>query len=262
VKLPGGIPLRIQPGFFLVTLLLGLGRPTLFPMASWLIVCLVSVIVHECGHAYVALAFGYRPSVLLWGGGGLTSFARPGERVPARTDVVVSLAGPMAGFAFGGLAILAAHLWPAMDPHTALVYDDLQWVNLGWGAVNLLPIIPLDGSHLALRALERLHPAGAVRDLLIFSVALCALGGAAALFWMHWTLGGLYALWLASPALRALTERREPRRVVVAATSSATPNPTATANPTPTATRTATLTPTANPLPVDIVTGKPPTQTR
>ncbi len=204
----------------MVTVLLGLDRTSLFPMASWLAVCLVSVVVHECGHAYLAKAFGYQPSVTQWGGGGLTSFGRRGEPVPPRTDVLVSLAGPAAGFALGGLAVAASHLWPATDARVAHVYADLAWVNLGWGAVNLLPVVPLDGSHPALRLLERLHPAGAVRDLLFLSVILCAAGGAAALLWLHWSLGGLYALWLAMPSVRALTERRPPVPIATSTSTS------------------------------------------
>ncbi|MHB8419375.1 MAG: site-2 protease family protein [Myxococcales bacterium] len=220
MRLPGGIPLRVRPEFFLVALVLGMGRRGLWPIATWVLVCLVSVIVHECGHAYLAKAFGYEPSVQLWGGGGVTRFARPGERVPARTDVLVSLAGPGAGFAFGALAVAVSHFAPAADPRLALAYDDLSWVNLTWGALNLLPVIPLDGSHLALRALERLRPETAVRNLLILSVALCAVAGAAAFFWLHWQLGALYALWLAWPSGSALVQGRSGPRPSEAGPSS------------------------------------------
>ena len=29
------------------------------------------------------------------------------------------------------------------------VLNDVMWVNLGWGVLNLLPILPLDGGHIA-----------------------------------------------------------------------------------------------------------------
>jgi Zn-dependent protease len=209
MELPGHVPFRVRPAFFIVVALLGAGRVQLWPLLGWVGVCLVSVVVHECGHAYVAMAFGYAPSVELWGGGGLTHFARPGERVPALTDSLVSLAGPAAGFVFGGLSVLLSHAFPPVgDPRLALLYSDLWWVNIGWGAVNLVPVIPLDGSHLALRALEWLRPATAGRDLEIVSIGLCTAGGAVAVFWFKWPFAALYAAWLALPSFRGLFQRR------------------------------------------------------
>ncbi len=209
MELPGRVPFRIQPAFFLVVVLLGGGRTQLWPLVGWVGVCFVSITLHECGHAYVAKAFGYSPSIELWAGGGLTRFARSGERVPALADSLVSLAGPAAGFAFGGLAILASRAFPpAGDARLVLLYSDLKWVNLAWGGVNLLPVIPLDGSHLAQRALDRLRPATAGRDLEVLSIGLCAAAGAAALLWFEWPFGALYAAWLAFPSARGLLARR------------------------------------------------------
>src|SRR5208283_1265151 len=100
MELPGHVPFRIRPAFFVVIALLGAGRTQLWPLLGWVLVCLVSVTIHECGHAYVAKAFGYSPSIELWAGGGLTHFAKPGEHVSALADSCVSLAGPGAGFLF------------------------------------------------------------------------------------------------------------------------------------------------------------------
>jgi Zn-dependent protease len=209
MELPGRVPFRIQPAFFIVIVLLGAGRAQLWPLLGWVLVCLVSITLHECGHAYVAKAFGYAPSIELWAGGGLTRFARAGERVPAVVDSLVSLAGPMAGFLFGGLAILVSHAFPAAgDARLGLLYSDLKWVNLAWGGVNLLPIIPLDGSHLAQRALERVRPATAGRDLEVISIGLCAAAGAVAVVKLEWPFAALYAAWLALPSVRGLMARR------------------------------------------------------
>lgn len=213
MNLPGRIPLRLKPEFFVVTALLGAGQAQLTSLLIWVGVCLVSVIVHECGHAYVAKAFGYQPSITLWGGGGLTHFARAGEPVPAGRDAWITLAGPGAGFLAGGVSIWLSSVYPAAgNPNLALTYADLRWVNLGWGVVNLLPIVPLDGSHLLRRALERLRPLTATRDAQLASIGVCVLAGGYALLRLHSVFGGLYAAWLAFPSAAALLRARRAAR--------------------------------------------------
>lgn len=136
------VPVRVSPDFFFVSVVLGLsGRPE--EVAAWVAVVSVSVLVHELGHAFAIRVFGGSPSILLYAGGGLTYGSTKRTPLPS---IAVSLAGPLAGFALAGLTVAMYRF----VPHTMMirkVYENLIWVNVGWGLFNLLPLLPLDGGH-------------------------------------------------------------------------------------------------------------------
>jgi Zn-dependent protease len=149
-----GIPVKVEGSFLVLSLLLASSRmaePVL--LVEWLLVVFVSILLHELGHALAVKAFGREPKITLYSMGGLTSWR--GELSAAR-HVIISLAGPFAGFLFGGLVYLARPLFEAAQPHALAhtAFRDLLWVNVGWGLFNLLPILPLDGGQ-ALLSVER-----------------------------------------------------------------------------------------------------------
>src|SRR5262245_38499848 len=96
----GTIPVALEPSFFVVSVMFGLSRG-LAGMASWVAVCLVSVLIHELGHAFAIRRFGGEPAILLYGGGGLT-FGN--TRETPQQAILVSFAGPAAQFVLAGLA--------------------------------------------------------------------------------------------------------------------------------------------------------------
>ncbi|MCA9239524.1 MAG: M50 family metallopeptidase [Planctomycetales bacterium] len=156
----GSIPVRVHPYFWLTSLLLrGMGSPA--DVLTWIVAVFVSILVHELGHALLQVYFGGRTRIVLYGMGGLAI----GERVnysPVR-QVLISLAGPVAGFLFAGLIAVVLMLAgvalrvdfpfviPApMSSHQLRVFlFDLFQVNILWGLLNLLPIYPLDGGQVA-----------------------------------------------------------------------------------------------------------------
>ena len=151
-----GIPTKIDPSFFVLSLFLGASRglnPSL--LLEWLIVVFISVLLHELGHALVARRFGLSPQITLYSMGGLTSWSEVTEISPPN-HIAISLAGPAAGFLLGGVLFLTAPTLLRAVPSDLLTvaYYDLLWVNIGWGIFNLFPILPLDGGHVLL-TLER-----------------------------------------------------------------------------------------------------------
>ena len=207
----GSFPVRIRPGFFLVAALLG-GREGLDGLATWLVASFVSVLFHELGHATVGRAFGQTPSISLYEGGGLTSFAPGGRKIAAWEHIAISLAGPVAGFALGSLVyVLAPRLLAGTTSAVAQRFvHDMLWCNFAWGVVNLLPVLPLDGGQVAKRILFAIRPASAERNARILSVVTA--GGAAV--WAvttGWWLGLAYAAWLGGPSVAALARSRGDR---------------------------------------------------
>ncbi len=162
-----GIPVRIHPFFWLMAALLGYGstggQPRL--MFFWILAVLISVFVHEMGHALVIRHFGWQPRVTLYGMGGLASYNA--VRMDPRTHIVISLAGPLAGFALAALIVGALktagspvhftfgwpHIvhWELGGFSNRLLHDFTNYMlfaNIWWGLLNMLPIWPLDGGQI------------------------------------------------------------------------------------------------------------------
>jgi Zn-dependent protease len=203
-----GIPVRVHPFFWIVTLLLGMGDPEPVRVLIWVAVVFVSILVHEFGHAFTQRYFRGHPWVTLYGFGGL-ALCNDCDRSP-RAQLLISFAGPLAGFLFAGvvialvaasgrvigfglpnrvspesldvnsiivqpMAVFEAYFEPfGSTPLNALIACMLQ-VNILWGLINLLPIYPLDGGQIA----RELFTLGNARNGIIQSLQLSA--GAAAL---------------------------------------------------------------------------------
>jgi stage IV sporulation protein FB len=195
-----GVPVRVHPLFWLVALLLGLsGNQQAMPMLLWVGAVFVSILVHELGHALTARAFGWQPWIPLHGFGGLASY-RPTHRSP-RAQILISLAGPSAGFLFAVLILgaiaasghFAGFVWgesllpfqivPFKSPNLNNLIVDLMVVNIFWGLINLLPVLPLDGGRVAQEVFQLFNPDDGLRQALWLSVVVG--GGVAVLSFLR-----------------------------------------------------------------------------
>ena len=159
-----GIPVRVEPTFILIMGFLGWANSrTATGIVVFMVVGGLSILLHELGHATAHRSFGAHPRVTLTGFGGVTV----GPVHPRGKALVVTLAGPGAGFL---AALVGVYLHGVVSPGStvaATAVDDLIWVNLVWGIFNLLPILPLDGGNVAaelfgIKAARMLSLAGAV----------------------------------------------------------------------------------------------------
>jgi Zn-dependent protease len=193
----GSIPLRIRGSFFVMALLLGFGEGDPAKLVVWLGVVLVSVIVHELGHALTGKAFGLDPRIELHGMGGLTLFSGDRGEVSTTKSIAISVAGPAAGFLFAVVVVAAQAfgLHPA-HPLARHALALLLWVNVAWGVFNLVPILPLDGGNVLRAAAKAMSPAHGERAARVVSIVFA---GGIALFsirsqqWWVLYLGVLYA---------------------------------------------------------------------
>ena len=98
-----GFPVRVHPFFWAGSLLLGLGITNGDPlrMLIWIGAVFLSIVVHEMGHALAACRQGWQPRITLHAFGGLASY-QPTYHTP-RVQVLISLAGPLAGFLLAAL---------------------------------------------------------------------------------------------------------------------------------------------------------------
>ncbi|HXN32399.1 MAG TPA: hypothetical protein VN894_11075 [Polyangiaceae bacterium] len=197
----GRIPVRILPSFFLTTVILNFGLVQTDPrkLFAWLAIVLASVLVHELGHALAGIAFGLRPRIDLHGFGGTTSWGAA-ERISPARRIVISLAGPGMGFV-AGLAVMALRAALGPEPAepdaslAAFAYSNLLFVNFGWGVLNLLPMLPLDGGNVLTHALDIAMPGRGERPARLVSLIVAGLATAGALatqWWWPALLGGSF----------------------------------------------------------------------
>ncbi|HEU5084046.1 MAG TPA: M50 family metallopeptidase, partial [Acidimicrobiales bacterium] len=184
-----GIPVRIEPLFWIVAVLLGYNLGDARLIITWVGVVVVSVLVHELGHAIALKLFGQTSAIVLHGFGGLTFSQR---RLDRAQSIAVSVAGPIAALVLLGLPALWLRdsdwgveksfdwvlggqgfgIWP--------VLYFAAWVNVWWSLANLLPIRPLDGGNVVTELL------GVRRARLLSIVA-----GAGAAWWAYVNADGL-----------------------------------------------------------------------
>ena len=119
-------------------------------IAAFVVIAVVSVLIHEFGHAFAARSQGTvgTPVISLTGMAGLTRYRL--AKTPSRVQsIFISFAGPLTGIVLG-FGILALR---SIEPVEETVFvENLYWIGLfttfGWSAFNLVPIVPLDGGHI------------------------------------------------------------------------------------------------------------------
>lgn len=89
----------------------------------------------------------------------------------------MTLAGPFAGFALAAIVFAVTPFLPADQPLVLWTAQQLLYVNIFWGLMNLLPVPPLDGGHvvqglLGPRRVELAHGIGLVTAGLVALAAL------------------------------------------------------------------------------------------
>ncbi len=123
-----GVPVRIMPSFWLLTLLFspfltrtnGDDQPWIFGALGWMLATALSFLLHEFGHALTARELlGASPSVEFGMGtgrtgafvfGGVTSWSYERSKVDRRSRVLVSVMGPLAATLGAALLVVIAAL--------------------------------------------------------------------------------------------------------------------------------------------------------
>lgn len=168
-----GIPVRIHPFFWLMAAFV-VWQSTRDNGEKFLgILCvLISILVHELGHALSLRWFGFRSEIVLHGMGGYAT----STHLSTWRRIWVSFAGPLAGFLLYGLTFATlrglAIGYPESLSNHAVVYclGLLLWINLYWGLMNLVPCLPLDGGHIMEALVTRYFPARSPERVLQISI--------------------------------------------------------------------------------------------
>ena len=148
-----GFPVSVQP-FFLITAWLIGPRNDLRASVLWIATVFVGIMAHELGHAFAGRHFSLDPVITLHGFGGMTSW-RSNQPLGHGQRIFISAAGPAVGITIGiAVLIMAPRLAPEAGIMMTRLIHYMVWVNLYWGLLNLAPVLPLDGGHIAASAAE------------------------------------------------------------------------------------------------------------
>jgi stage IV sporulation protein FB len=201
----GSIPVKIHFSFFLTAVILSGTSRELAGVAQWTGVIFVSVMLHELGHALMGRIFGLSPRIDLHGMGGTTSWTAARGALTPMKSILISVAGPGVGIVLGAIifALLVMRVVPA-DPLAQSIANDLVYVNAGWGFVNLLPVLPMDGGNVLFAVLNAATKGNGERPTRIVSMAIAVIGGALAFLVYHQWWPALLAALFAYDNFRAL----------------------------------------------------------
>ncbi len=176
-----GFDVHVRTGFIMFTALIVFLYRDAFGL--WLAVSIaVLTLLHELGHAIAARRAGCHAEISLDFLAGYTSFSATKPLTgPQRAGI--SLAGPLTQIGISVAVLLAMGVNPlsldsvSQSDASAAIW----WAGPAIGALNLIPVLPLDGGHLAQTGLESFIGKRATRVMAIASVAI-TVSFAAAMF--------------------------------------------------------------------------------
>jgi stage IV sporulation protein FB len=193
-----GIPIRIHPLFWLITLVLGANSSGVPEVMMWIVAAFVAILIHELGHGLMVKAYGFHPWIVLYGMGGVTCHD-PSERYSSKANmplgqISISIAGPAAGFLLAAALVIllfaAGHRdevqfarifyvipFPIWLKGTLIgeLTNNIFFISVFWGLLNLLPIYPLDGGQISREIMLFLNIKDGIRLSLMLSIVTAVL---------------------------------------------------------------------------------------
>jgi Zn-dependent protease len=170
-----GIPVGVHWSFVLIGILVIDSLP-LELVASFIIGVFIAVLAHELGHALTARAFGAKSiKITLFGLGGLTQYPTSTRLTPGK-QFLIAASGSAVGMTLGGIVFLMRNASFVHRLPQALwaLGAGVVIAGLMWGALNWLPILPLDGGNMARYALAVFIPRHALRIAKVLTVVAAA----------------------------------------------------------------------------------------
>jgi stage IV sporulation protein FB len=208
-------PVRVSWSFWLGSVVLGFSlveqidrnfrdeSPGRLPLLlMWSACVLVSILIHELGHALAFRQNGIESKIVLYHFGGLAipansySPRRGFGALSEASNLWIAFAGPLAQFASAFLVIIIVmstnHYVPGLpwfmdglndtyegepfeNPQLGLLVYFYLWPSIMWALLNLVPVWPLDGGRIT-RSLMQMFGGNVEQSLWISIVAAVSIG--------------------------------------------------------------------------------------
>ena len=197
------IPVAVHWSFALIGILVvGVYEPD--EVVGWIVGVFLAILFHELGHALTARGFGADPvKITLFGLGGVTTYPANTPLTPGRRFLIAA-SGSAVGMALGGSLYMARNteLISGLFPFAQAVASGFVVAGLLWGALNWLPILPLDGGNMAWHALELVTPRYSLRIAKGLTIVTTAVVAYVAIYLWDNTFGAIFVAIIASQGLR------------------------------------------------------------
>ena len=168
-----GFPVHVGAGFVIFMVLLAFLNDG-GEFGWWLAGSVAGfTLIHELAHAVVARRAGAEASISLEFMAGFTSY-HSNQPISRPWTLAISLAGPLTHIVVG-VALVVALGGDPFERQSA--FDNPQLAAIWWagpviGAINLIPVLPLDGGHATTTVLDRLLPGRAETVMTYASVGV------------------------------------------------------------------------------------------
>jgi len=160
-----GVPIRLH--FTFVLLLIGLvvvglsSNQSPSNYALFVLAVIVSVLLHEFGHAFVSSLYGIRTlEIVMYPIGGVARLERPAK---PWEEFWIALTGPVVNLLIAGFIVAMLYsekrglnFFALVQPSDTNLADRIALANLILAGFNLLPAFPMDGGRMLRAVLSRL----------------------------------------------------------------------------------------------------------
>ena len=213
-----GFPVTVEPWHWAILAFCGgaLGikeSEDLLPVLLFMAAGVVSILIHELGHALTMRVFGGRHiSIVLHGWGGYA--ISQGAPFSRGQHILISLAGPLLQVACGLLVLIALIMSAATSsgstgleagPVYQLLYSFID-VSLFWAVLNLIPVYPMDGGQILRGILGPRHIQLTLQISIIVAISVGVLG----LIYLRLFLLPIFMVFFAVENYKALKRTRAP----------------------------------------------------
>ena len=180
-----GVPIRLHFTVILLLIFLivsGLDSdqsPSTY--ALFILALLVSVLLHELGHAFISSRYGIRTlEIVMFPIGGVARLERAAK---PNEEFWIALTGPLVNLAIvGGIVLLlfsqhkSLNLFALAEPDSANLVDRIALGNLILAGFNLLPAFPMDGGRMLHAVLSRIRSEYEAARVATWSGRMLAIG--------------------------------------------------------------------------------------
>jgi Zn-dependent protease len=161
-----GVPIRLHFTFVLLLIFLvviGLGsNQSPGNYSLFMVGLIVSVLLHELGHAFISSLYGIRTlEIVMFPIGGVARLERPAK---PKEEFWIALTGPMMNLLIAGLIFAVfysqhktVNLFALDQPSDGNLIDRIALGNLILAGFNLLPAFPMDGGRMFRAILSRIR---------------------------------------------------------------------------------------------------------
>lgn len=213
-----GFPVTVEPWHWAILAFCGgalkIKEPEhLLPVLLFMAAGVVSILIHELGHALTMRLFGGRHiSIVLHGWGGQA--ASQGAPFSRGQHILISLAGPLLQVACGLLVVIAVKMSAdtssgatvlEASPVYQLLYSFI-YVSLFWAVLNLIPVYPMDGGQILREILGPRH----IQLTLQISIIVAIFVGVLGLIYLKTFLLSIFMVFSAVENYKALKRTRTP----------------------------------------------------